>query len=298
MKKPLVSFIVPVYNCYNFIESCILSIIRQTYKNIEIICVDDGSTDNSYEKINSLIKKDHRIKLYRQNNQGAGKARNFGLKESHGKYIAFVDSDDFIIDLNIVNEIIYIMEYRKINICGGNILRFSDNKLMLHPDKRMYFNTCGKIYYETYQFDYGYWRFIYNKEFLKDHRVIFPNYRRFQDPPFFVRAMIYSKYFFFINKNFYAWRQNYKRITLNSKNISDIISGLTDNLLLSKYYNLGKLHNLCISRINYLCDELKPFLDNKGIYSKLLFFNDEISKKLLISNGFSIKNDYRIKILL
>lgn len=91
-----ISIIVPIYNCSNYIDKCIFSLIHQTYRNIEIILVNDGSTDNSLEKILEYQNQDNRIKIVNQSNQGVSSARNQGIKNANGKYITFVDSDDYL----------------------------------------------------------------------------------------------------------------------------------------------------------------------------------------------------------
>ena len=90
-----VSVIVPVYNAQQYLETCMDSICGQTLKELEILCVDDGSTDASYEILQNYAKKDSRIKLLSQKNQYAGVARNHGMKYARGKYMAFLDADDY-----------------------------------------------------------------------------------------------------------------------------------------------------------------------------------------------------------
>ena len=95
-KSPKVSIIVPVYNVEQYLSECLDSIINQTLKEIEIICVNDGSTDNSLKILKEYAKNDERIKVINQDNQGPEKSRNKGIQEAIGKYIGFVDSDDYI----------------------------------------------------------------------------------------------------------------------------------------------------------------------------------------------------------
>lgn len=95
-KEILLSVIVPVYNAENNIENCIWSICNQSYKNIEIIAVDDGSKDLSYSKLQKLAQNDERIRVITQDNRGVSSARNVGLSNSKGEYVTFVDADDFI----------------------------------------------------------------------------------------------------------------------------------------------------------------------------------------------------------
>lgn len=92
----LISVIVPVYNVADYLEQCLDSILNQTYKEFEVILVDDGSSDTSYSICSEYVKKDSRIRLYRQENKGLSAARNAGLELCGGGYITFIDSDDFV----------------------------------------------------------------------------------------------------------------------------------------------------------------------------------------------------------
>ena len=94
----LISIIIPVYNVEKYLERCVKSVINQTYKNLEIILVDDGAKDNSGKMCDELSKLDSRIKVIHKENGGLSDARNFGLKIATGDYIGFVDSDDYIAD--------------------------------------------------------------------------------------------------------------------------------------------------------------------------------------------------------
>lgn len=94
--KDKISIIVPIYNCQDYIENCVNSLLKQTYQNIEILLIDDGSKDNSYEICKDIAKKDSRIKVFHKENGGVSSARNYGIKVSSGEYISFVDSDDFV----------------------------------------------------------------------------------------------------------------------------------------------------------------------------------------------------------
>ena len=120
--KPLVSVIVPIYNVEKYLEKCIDSIINQTLKEIEIILVDDGSTDNCPRIIDEYAQKDKRVIAIHKENGGQGSARNAGLDIASGEYIGFVDSDDWI-DLNMYEELYnsLIVNKADIAICNRNI---------------------------------------------------------------------------------------------------------------------------------------------------------------------------------
>ena len=96
MKANKISVIVPVFNVENYLEKCVKSIIEQTYKNLEVILVDDGSTDKSGFLCDELKKQDYRIKVIHKTNGGLSDARNAGIQVSTGKYLSFIDSDDYL----------------------------------------------------------------------------------------------------------------------------------------------------------------------------------------------------------
>ena len=140
MKDELISVIIPVYNTEKYLERCIKSIVNQTYRNIEIILVNDGSTDSSLEICKSFLKDDKRIKLFSQSNKGVSAARNLGMYKATGKAILFVDSDDYL-ELQMI-EILYrnMINYKvDISICNYKIV--NGVNIVSNNDK----NLCGKL---------------------------------------------------------------------------------------------------------------------------------------------------------
>ena len=94
MENELISVIIPIYNIEKYIDDCISSIINQSYKNIDILLIDDGSTDSCFEKCDQWEKKDNRIRVIHKENGGLSDARNVGIKAAKGKYIFLIDGDD------------------------------------------------------------------------------------------------------------------------------------------------------------------------------------------------------------
>ena len=95
MKKTVISIILPVYNCEKFLSRCLEALLIQTYSNIEVLCINDGSTDKSLQILEQYAQKDSRIKVFSQENSGPAKARNLGLAKARGDYLMFCDSDDW-----------------------------------------------------------------------------------------------------------------------------------------------------------------------------------------------------------
>ena len=165
----LISIIVPVYNVEDYLDKCINSIINQTYTNIEIIIINDGSTDNSYEICKSY--KDKRIKLYSIKNKGLSGARNYGISKSKGKYLAFVDSDDYIEKDYI--EVLYnnlIKEDADLSCCSLYEVFKNEIKNKSKKDKYYVMNSYETI--EKTFTDEGLnvyvWNKLYKKELFKN----------------------------------------------------------------------------------------------------------------------------------
>ena len=124
--QPLVSIVVPIYNVQEYIAECLYSLIRQTYRNIEIICVDDCTLDNSMYIVRQIQRIDSRIKLVTHTeNRGLGGARNTGIGVATGKYIMFVDSDDTI-EKNMLERLFYVQQQTNADVVGS----------LLHPQRQ------------------------------------------------------------------------------------------------------------------------------------------------------------------
>ena len=141
MKK--ISIIVPVYQAEKYISKCIESIVNQTYKNLEIILIDDGSTDRSGEICDEYGKKDNRIVVVHNKNKGVSVARNCGLDIATGDYITFVDSDDYI-DLQMYSEMMKVVEKYSCDVVMCDCIKEFEKKFHLVVDKLRFLG-----YYKT-----------------------------------------------------------------------------------------------------------------------------------------------------
>lgn len=124
---PLISVIIPVYNAEKYLPKCIESVLQQTYSNLEIIMVDDGSQDNSVSIIESYQARDSRIKLITQKNSGVSAARNTGIRNATGEYIGFVDSDDWI-DSGMYETLLELLDKNNAEISSVEINRVFDEQ--------------------------------------------------------------------------------------------------------------------------------------------------------------------------
>lgn len=138
MEENLISVIVPVYNVEKYLGECVDSILNQTYTNIEVILIDDGSKDNSGVICNQYEKKDNRVKVIRKTNEGVSSARNLGIAEAKGEWISFVDSDDWI-EPNYLEELLKSAKENgaEIAMCGYN---------RVTGEKKESINSLGKVF--------------------------------------------------------------------------------------------------------------------------------------------------------
>lgn len=171
----LISIILPVYNSQSTIENTIKSILMQTYTNFELICVNDGSSDNSVKIIERLIKTDKRIRLINQHNQGASGARNTGIKFSKGEYIAFIDSDD-LYEPNFLNILFNTMLKYKADISMCNIIQMDGSlEYSWHDIKLMDTNQSVFNEYAEGNICNRVWNKLYTKKVING--VFFPKKR-------------------------------------------------------------------------------------------------------------------------
>lgn len=161
----LVSIIIPVYNLENYIENCLQSLLRQTYDNLEIICIDDGSKDKSGEIIKVLSEKDSRIVYIRQENAGVSAARNNGLKNVSGRYVMFADGDDYM-HYQAVELLVKTLEVKECDMvfAGGLVTPRLDEKDEPLTDIKAEKMTENTLFVDST--DRAVWGKLYKKEIL------------------------------------------------------------------------------------------------------------------------------------
>lgn len=255
MNPVKVSIIIPVYNVEKYLRECLDSCLSQTLRDIEIIAVNDGSPDNSLAILREYEAKDSRIKVIDKQNEGVGKARNDGIRAATGEFIAFMDSDDFYPCDNALETLYCAAKENDVPVAGGRkVFLLPDGTFEHQPadfaDKSLEYRQNGLCFYRDFQYDYGYWQYIYDRAMLVQNDIFFPPYRRFQDPPFFVKAMITAGKFFFCDVESYCYRQVPSAAKYSASKTVDFLCGLRDNLNMSRGAGLAKLHYLSALRLN------------------------------------------------
>lgn len=232
---PLISIIIPVYNAETYLRQCIDSVLGQTFHNIEVICVNDGSTDGSAALLDEFAVRDARVRVLSQANAGQGAARNAGLTAAHGEFVAFLDADDLYPDSSVLADLAAAAARSGADVCGGSLEELLPNGAVNTKFTGLAaactFEKEGHIDFRDYAYDYGFYRFIYRLDFLRRHGIVFPSYRRFQDPPFMVEALAAAGSFHAIPRATYRYRVEMRKTDWRAdgmRKARDLFMGLAD----------------------------------------------------------------------
>ena len=241
MKK--VSVIIPVYNVENYLRKCLDSLVNQTLKDIEIIVVNDGTTDNSQEIINEYVKKyPKKVVSIIQENGGQGAARNTGLLHAKGEYIGYVDSDDY------VEENMYEELYKKakeedsdIVICGNNVVKENYDFLSKEEVDKEF--LLGKM---------AVWNKIYKKNIIVDNKIQFRSKVWYEDLDFTMKVYFSSKKISYVDKPLYNYLLR-EGSTMNNNNIKRNLELIQAFDSLIDYCKDKKIYNKVKDEIEFLC---------------------------------------------
>ena len=207
-KQPAVSVIIPVYNTEKYLPQCLETVINQSLGDLEIICVDDGSTDRSPEILRQFAQRDSRIKVITQENGGLCAARNNGLKKASGTFVSFIDSDDYI-DLDY-----YEKHYQALCKYGADIscAGFYHERLpdfsMSYDKEQIYCDIDDKVRVTRVGICGYVWRYVFRKEILLKNKLFFEVGRVIEDVIFSISALYYGRILVTIPGSRYFYRQN------------------------------------------------------------------------------------------
>lgn len=305
----LISIIIPVYNSEKTLDRCITSIINQSYKNLEIIIVNDGSTDGSLEICQKYSKFDNRINTFNQCNKGVGSSRNLGLNSCKGEYILFIDSDD-LIEENYIKTLYQSAILTDADIIESGARVILNNNVQIYPyeknEKISIYNN--KMYCESYlnfESNVSVWGKLFKRELIGDTRFIDLNIN--EDFIFSWSILkktkiycenLYTNYTYYLDKQDSLSKQPFNKSNMSMLYyINNVVNDIKEkypemiNQAIS-HYSACLLHNL-ILYLNYLkncnCYELYEQEKNQMIEASLLA--GKINRNLLLHESeFSIDN--------
>lgn len=276
MDIPKISVIIPVYNVEQYLEQCLNSIITQSLKDIEIICIDDGSTDNSPKILADYQKKDERIKVITKKNEGQGIARNEGLKIAKGEYISFVDPDDWL------EQGMYEFLYNKFIETNAQIIHFdfqSFNEKKQKIDSIKHFSKSVKktlgvkvLNDSTYnwlnipnlkfpEMELTVWCRMFSNKLLKENNIFFAPFKHSEDNIFVISSCILAEKMVYVEKVFYNYRKR-ENSALNRaskeyfsvfENIELVKNFLIENGFYEKYKNAYRKYLITTFVSHYGC---------------------------------------------
>ena len=257
------SIITPVYNVEEYLPQCIESVLNQDFNSFELILIDDGSTDSSGLIADSYQKKDSRIKVIHKENEGQGVARNIALKEAQGKYILYLDSDDWLEKDALTHlynkfqeddyDVIFfnVYEYfektrlkREYYYNNNFSIRFNENAFNINDAYDILFTTNGLSFK------------AYNRDFLIQNNIKYSDTKYIEDSEFFIKIILYAKKMVCLNKflSNYRIRESSSRSTvhLNIEQIEQVYY-ICENIVLE----------YCNKNVNYKDIILKSFIENR-----------------------------------
>lgn len=277
----LISVIVPIYNVEKYLSKCIDSILNQTYKNIEVLLVNDGSTDNSEQICLEYAKKDNRIKYLKKKNGGLSDARNYGIEHANGEYLSFVDSDDYL-DCTFLEKLYYsiINNNTEVAVCSYELINELDNKVIntinipSHTEKTTGIEIMkGVLNFKFRQPFVVVWNKLYKKYIFKNLRF---EVGKLHEDEFMVHKLwYYTKNISLVNEPLYKYLRRENSITQSQMNLCRF------NSLIESF----------LDRINFYCKKKETEFEYITITSFMTFiinfYNDH-------KNDFITKKEYYI----
>ncbi len=243
-----VSIIVPVYNVERYVRKCLNKLIDQTLKDIEIIVVDDGSTDNSAEIVKEYAQKDSRIKYYRKENGGLSDARNYGMKYATAPYIAFLDSDDYV-ELNIYEKLYQKAQKDEADMVECNFIwAYPRHK---HKNKK---DVAKRYHNQSEMLERARvmaWNKLYKRELIEKTKVEFPKGLIYEDIEFFYKLIPYINKVSFIKAGLVYYVQRKKSIINTQTKRNRDIFQVFDNVI--EYYQKKNFYHKFQEELEYSC---------------------------------------------
>jgi glycosyltransferase involved in cell wall biosynthesis len=310
----LVSVIIPVYNVEKYLLDCVESFINQTYRKIQILLIDDGSTDTSGNLCDEVAKLDKRIEVTHKENEGLGLTRNFGLNHADGKYVLFADSDDYM-DINAIEKMVYTAETENAQLVIAGFYRVTNEKNILSEEKYKYeifeknrvkdellARMIGSLPYKRDSIFTMACGKLYLTESIKKNNIFYQSEREIQseDLAFQLDYVPYVKRAIVLDEIFYYYRNNPDSLTMKYK------ENRFEEAIKVYQYVLNKIKQIDLPNDTYLRADKMLFVYLKSILIQELSRNGKKARKeCLIKYGVILNhsivrnavNEYPIRLL-
>ncbi len=221
--KDKVSIIIPVYNAESYIRDSVSSVLSQDYSLLEIILVDDGSTDNSSQICDELSERNSNIKVFHQENTGAGTARNKGIKSCDGEYVFFLDADDLLDGNHVISRLVAKAKETNADIVCGSFRKITENGIsevnhhhFSDDDNQNTVDFRFKGYFQYGHLGFN-WGKLYRKSFWEKNNLSSPTYPYIEDKAFSMRTSAYEPKYAFVEESVYQYRLSNQSVAFSDK---------------------------------------------------------------------------------
>lgn len=297
----LLSIIVPVYNVEKYLSKCIESIIKNKENKIEIILVDDGSKDTSGKICDKYAELDFRIKSFHKKNGGLSDARNYGIKKAKGKYLMFIDSDDFIDSLKL-NEILKILKEIEVDVILNSYFEYFNGELKnnlgvnkLLAERR--YEVNNKLRAEIFEFTDGLWtawKYIVKKEFLEMNNIEFKKGYLHEDVDYTTKILLKMKSFYYKKSDFYYYRIEREGSIMDKKDIKSLKDTLDIVIDLNKFMikediNV-ELKNIVLNKLSKTFYTVIRLFSNGSLEEKEEIISKLKDNRYVLSSSRNIKH--------
>lgn len=284
--SPFLSVVVPVYNVSKYLEECLDSVIQQSFKDFEVLLINDGSTDGSLDLLEEVASRDSRVRVWSQFNCGAGSARNRGIELASGKHLIFIDPDDIFATDHVFSDLIDAMDKSGALICGGSLSLLKPSgkiKSEFSFDESFYHVSYERVVpLEQIWTDYGWIRFMYDSSLFVDGKVRFPQLNWYEDPVFFLRAVEKAGCCKVVPVDVYHYRVGYKETEWTVARVRDMLWGMGHNLAVADRLKMRELYVTIVNRFNRdYSDAILKQIKDPGVYEQLVTIQASINHRLL-----------------
>ena len=284
--SPFLSVVVPVYNVSKYLEECLDSVLQQSFKDFEVLLVNDGSTDGSLDLLEEVASRDSRVRVLSQFNCGAGSARNRGIELARGKRLIFIDPDDKFATDHVFIDLLDAMDRSGALICGGSLSLLKPSgkiKSEFSFDESFYHVSCEReVPLEQIWTDYGWIRFMYDSSLFVDGKVRFPQLNWYEDPVFFLRAVKKAGGCKVVPVDVYHYRVGYKETEWTVARVRDMLWGMGHNLAVADKLKMHELYVTIAHRFNRdYSDAILKQIKDPGVYEQLVAIQASINHGLI-----------------
>ncbi len=297
--EDLVSVVVPAYNIENYIKKCLDSLVNQTYKNLEILVIDDGSTDGTGRICDEVARKDERVKVFHRTNEGLSEARNFGISKARGEYVALVDGDDYV-DEDFVKDM-----WEAIEEAGADIAICGYNTKMPRRETILGREAVKRLLIQQENMEIVAWNKLYRRRVIGD--IKYPKGEKYEDTLTTYKILAWAEEVVYVDKALYHYvvregsimgaSKTEERLAARERAAEEAIDYFKDEdlkkaaevgLLLAKYAWIDAVLQNEVSK-KYLTKNLKWVKENRERYAS----NEMMTRKLKLYNRLVQSGTYK-----